>query len=26
VAEALRRYAAAVRDGSFPDPAIHGYA
>jgi len=25
VADALRRYAAAVRDGSFPDPALHGY-
>ena len=24
-ADALRRYAAAVRDGSFPDPALHGY-
>jgi 3-methyl-2-oxobutanoate hydroxymethyltransferase len=26
VADALARYAAAVRDGSFPDPVAHGYA
>jgi 3-methyl-2-oxobutanoate hydroxymethyltransferase len=25
VADALRRYAAAVRDGSYPDPVAHGY-
>jgi 3-methyl-2-oxobutanoate hydroxymethyltransferase len=25
VADALARYAAAVRDGSFPDPQTHGY-
>ena len=25
VAEAVRRYVAAVKDGSFPDPALHGY-
>jgi 3-methyl-2-oxobutanoate hydroxymethyltransferase len=24
-AEAVRRYVAAVKDGSFPDPALHGY-
>ncbi len=26
VSAALQCYAAAVRDGSFPDPAVHGYA
>ncbi len=26
VAAAVRRYVAAVKDGSFPDPALHGYA
>jgi 3-methyl-2-oxobutanoate hydroxymethyltransferase len=25
VAEAIRRYVGAVRDGSFPDEALHGY-
>ena len=25
VAEAVRRYVAAVKDGSFPDPVAHGY-
>lgn len=25
IAEALRRYVAAVKDGSFPDPALHTY-
>ncbi len=25
VAEAVRRYVAAVKDGSFPDPTLHGY-
>jgi len=25
VADAVRRYVAAVKDGSFPDPALHGY-
>lgn len=25
VPEAVRRYVAAVKDGSFPDPALHGY-
>jgi 3-methyl-2-oxobutanoate hydroxymethyltransferase len=25
VEAALRRYVAAVKDGSFPDPALHGY-
>ena len=24
-AEAVRRYVAAVQDGSFPDPVVHGY-
>jgi len=25
IGDALARYVAAVRDGSFPDPAVHGY-
>ncbi|MEK8027807.1 3-methyl-2-oxobutanoate hydroxymethyltransferase [Pseudaquabacterium rugosum] len=25
IAEAVRRYGQAVRDGSFPDPEVHGY-
>jgi 3-methyl-2-oxobutanoate hydroxymethyltransferase len=25
VEEAVRRYVAAVKDGSFPDPVLHGY-
>jgi 3-methyl-2-oxobutanoate hydroxymethyltransferase len=25
VGDAVRRYVAAVRDGSFPDPTLHGY-
>lgn len=25
IAEAVRRYVAAVKDSSFPDPALHGY-
>jgi len=25
VAEAVRRYVAAVKDGSFPDESLHGY-
>ena len=25
IADALGRYVAAVRDGSFPDPVAHGY-
>ncbi len=25
VAEAVRRYVAAVKDGTFPDPTLHGY-
>jgi 3-methyl-2-oxobutanoate hydroxymethyltransferase len=25
VQDAVRRYVAAVKDGSFPDPALHGY-
>jgi 3-methyl-2-oxobutanoate hydroxymethyltransferase len=25
VQEAVRRYVAAVKDGSFPDPVAHGY-
>ena len=25
VEDALRRYVAAVKDGSFPDETIHGY-
>ena len=25
IADAIRRYVAAVKDGSFPDPALHGY-
>lgn len=25
IAEAVSRYVAAVKDGSFPDPALHGY-
>jgi len=25
VEEAVRRYVAAVKDGSFPDEAVHGY-
>ncbi len=25
IADAVRRYVAAVKDGSFPDPALHGY-
>jgi 3-methyl-2-oxobutanoate hydroxymethyltransferase len=25
VEDAVRRYVAAVKDGSFPDPALHGY-
>jgi 3-methyl-2-oxobutanoate hydroxymethyltransferase len=25
VEDAIRRYVAAVKDGSFPDEAVHGY-
>jgi len=25
IADALRRYVAAVKDGRFPDYAVHGY-
>jgi 3-methyl-2-oxobutanoate hydroxymethyltransferase len=25
IGDAVRRYVAAVKDGSFPDPALHGY-
>lgn len=25
IADAVRRYVAAVKDGSFPDPVLHGY-
>jgi 3-methyl-2-oxobutanoate hydroxymethyltransferase len=26
IEDALRRYVAAVKDGSFPDPVAHAYA